>query len=178
MDRARLMAQLAELPLYACEIIGTDALVFSEKVRHICQHECPMYDTSWACPPAVGSVEACRARVTAFREALVIATVAEVSDIADIRETLDTRAAHEEITRAALEIVKRQASRTLTLSAQACGICEKCAWPDAPCRFPERMFPCVESHGILVTDLAERCNIDFFAGSNVVTWFSLIMYGD
>ena len=59
---------------------------------------------------------------------------------------------------------------------EACAICEQCAWPDEPCRHPDRMFPCVESHGILVTDLAERRGIDFLAGSNLVTWFSLLFY--
>ena len=37
------------------------------------------------------------------------------------------------------------------------------------------MYPCVESHGILVTDLAEKHGIDFMSG-NIVTWFSLIFY--
>ena len=41
------------------------------------------------------------------------------------------------------------------------------------------MFPCVESHGVLLTDTMERFGIDFQAGGNVViTWFSLILYRD
>ena len=59
---------------------------------------------------------------------------------------------------------------------EACAHCRRCAYPHAPCRHPDRMFPCVESHGILVTDLAERHGIDFLAGNNLVTWFSLILY--
>lgn len=38
------------------------------------------------------------------------------------------------------------------------------------------MFPCVESHGILVTALAERYGVEFQAGNNLVTWFSLLLY--
>ena len=34
----------------------------------------------------------------------------------------------------------------------------------------------MESHGILITDTAERYGIDFQAGNNIVTWFSLILY--
>ena len=56
------------------------------------------------------------------------------------------------------------------------GICKKCAYPDAPCRHPEKMFPCIESYGILVTDLAEKYGISFMNGANVVTWFSLLLY--
>jgi len=176
MDRQKLEAQLAELPLYEYAFIKADELLFSERVRYICQTECPMYNTTWACPPAVGTVEACQKRVMAFEEGLLIATITEVSDIANIEETLSTRADHEEITRQVLAMVREQAARTLTLSTEACAHCAHCTWPDAPCRFPDRMFPCVESHGILVTDLAEKHGIEFLAHGNIVTWFSLILY--
>ena len=176
MNRERLEAQLAELPLYQYAFIRTEDLCFSERIRWICEHECPMYNRTWACPPAVGSVEACRERLMSFDEALLIATITEVSDIANIEETLSTRAPHEEITRQALELVREQGMETLALSTEACAVCESCAWPDAPCRHREKMFPCVESHGIVVTDLAERTGIDFYAEGNLVTWFSLIFY--
>ena len=176
MDKQKLEAKLAELPLYEYAFINTEELLFSERVRYICQTECPMYNTTWACPPAVGTVEACQKRVMAFGEGLLIATITEVSDIANIEETLATRADHEEITRQVLAMVGEQATETLTLSTEACAHCTHCTYPNAPCRFPERMFPCVESHCILVTDLAEKRGIDFIAGGNVVTWFSLILY--
>ena len=176
MDKQWLEARLAEYPLYAYAFITTDELLFSDRVRYICAHECPMYNTTWACPPAVGTVDECRRRVLRFREGLMISTITEVSDIANIEETLATRADHEEITREILEIVRTRAEDTLTLSTEACAHCRRCAYPHAPCRHPDRMFPCVESHGILVTDLAERHGIDFLAGNNLVTWFSLILY--
>lgn len=40
---------------------------------------------------------------------------------------------------------------------------------------PERMFPCVESYGIVATALAEQNGIEFYNG-NIVTWFSLLCY--
>ena len=55
-------------------------------------------------------------------------------------------------------------------------ICGQCAYPDGPCRHPDRMFPCVESQGIMILDIAERFGIPFQAGGNIVTWFSLILY--
>ncbi|MBR1560501.1 MAG: DUF2284 domain-containing protein [Clostridia bacterium] len=176
MDREWLEARLADFPLYAYAFITTDELRFADRVRYICAHECPMYGTSWACPPAVGTVEECKAKVMAFREGLMIATITEVSDIANIEETLATRADHEAITRQVTAIVAERSPRTLTLSTESCAHCARCTYPDAPCRHPERMYPCVESYGILVTDLAERHGIDFLAGGNLVTWFSLILF--
>lgn len=178
MDKALLEQQLAELPLYQYTFITTDQLTFTDRVRYVCEQECPMYNTTWACPPAVGTVEECKARVLGYPEALMISTVTEVNDIANMEETLGTRAPHEEITRDVLELVRAQCKETMALSTEACAICEHCAWPNASCRHPNRMFPCVESHGILVTALADTAGIDFLAEGNIVTWYSLILFRD
>jgi predicted metal-binding protein len=100
----------------------------------------------------------------------------EVDDIADLEGTLSTRGSHEEITRQVGELLRAQGAEVYPLSTESCAICRKCAYPEGPCRHPEKMFPCVESHGILIIDTAERFGIDFQAGGNIVTWFSLILY--
>ena len=179
MNRELLAEQLSALPLLQYEFISTDELVFSENVRYICRTECPMYGKTWACPPAVGTVEQCREKCMSFSSGLLFSTVTEVSDIADIAETLSTRAPHEEITRQVRDLVAAQSGRVLTLSTEACAVCGECAYGRGePCRHPERMFPCVESHGIIVTDLAEKHGMDFFNGGNIVTWFSLILFSE
>ena len=116
MNREQLEAQLAELPLYQYAFIRTEDLCFSERIRWICEHECPMFGKTWACPPAVGSVAECEVRCRRFEEALLIATITEVGDIANMEETLATRAPHEEITRQVLELVRQQAGETMVLS--------------------------------------------------------------
>ena len=175
MDKARIEQQLLELPLFQYDWMDTSELVFSERVRWICQTQCPMYNTTWACPPAVGTVEECKARCLSYPHALYLTTLTEVSDIANLDETLATRAPHEAVTREALAILKPHVKDVMALSTEACAICEHCAYPGAPCRHPELMFPCVESHGIIVTALAEKEGIDFYGG-NLVTWFSLLLF--
>ena len=90
--------ELAELPLYIYAWVDPQSLEFSDRVRHICQTECAMYGKSWACPPGVGSVETCQEKCMRYKNCLMIATVTEVPDIADINQTLATRADHEDIT--------------------------------------------------------------------------------
>ena len=175
MDKALVEQQLSQLPLFQYEWITTDELVFSDRVRWICQTQCPMYNSTWACPPAVGTVEECRARCLSYPQALMMTSITEVSDIANLEETLATRAPHEELTRQVRDLIAAQGAQTYTLSTEACAICKSCAYPDAPCRHPEKMFPCVESQGILVTDLAEKYGMDFMNG-NIVVWFSLILF--
>ena len=175
MDREQLERQLAALPIVQYEFFPAGELVFSPAVRHICQAECPQYGKTWACPPAVGSLEACRQRCLAFPHALVITTMAEVEDTADMAQTLATRAGHEEITRQVHQLFRAQDVEPLVLSTESCAICPECTYPGAPCRHPDRMYPCVESHGILVTALAERLGLDFLA-AGAVTWYSLFLY--
>ena len=175
MDRTRIEQQLSALPLAQYGWLETTELEFSERIRRVCEQECPMYGKTWACPPAVGTVDECRARCLSYPHALYLTTLAEVSDIANLEETLATRAPHEAVTRQALAILRPHVKDAMALSTEACAICEHCAYPDAPCRHPELMFPCVESHGIIVTALAEKEGIEFYGG-NLVTWFSLLLF--
>lgn len=176
MDRERLELQMAELPIVQYEFFETEELTFSPRVRIVCEIDCKRYGTTWACPPAVGTVKDCQERCLSYPHALLIATMNEVEDITDLPGTLTTRMGHEAVTRQVGELMHAQGVQTYTLSTESCSICEKCSYPDAPCRHPERMFPCLESHGILVTAAAEKYGFDFQPGGNLVTWFSLILY--
>ena len=173
LNKTLLEDRLAELPLFQYEFISSKELVFSERVRMICEHECPRYNTTWACPPAVGSVEECKEKCLSYPEFLMLSTVSEVNDISNMQETLETRKQHEQLTYDVAKMLKDQDCEIMVLSTESCEQCERCAYPDAPCKKPERMFPCVESHGILVTDICEKHGIEFYNG-NVVMWFSLI----
>ncbi len=166
---------LAELPLYAYSWIDPEALEFSQRIRWICQHECPMYGKTWACPPGVGSVEACRMKCLGHRHCLMIATITEVADISRIEQTLETRGPHEEITNQVCDILLDNGLRPYVLSTEACSLCPRCAILDGqPCRLPDRMHPCVESHGINVIPMLEAQGLSFQYGENVVTWISLL----
>ena len=175
LNRALLEQQLSQLPLLQFDFFSSDVLTFTPRVRHICETECPMYGKTWACPPGVGTVEACQEKCLSYPEFLLISTVTEVDDIANLEQTLATRADHETITREAAELVRNQGCEVMVLSTEACAVCKDCTYPDNPCRHPELMYPCVESHGILVTELCEKFGIEFFNG-NLVTWFSLIFF--
>ena len=88
LNKELLEQQLAELPLFQYAFAKSDELVFTEHVRHVCKEECPMYNKTWACPPAVGTVDACRNKCLSYPEFLMISTVTEVRDIENIEETL------------------------------------------------------------------------------------------
>ena len=54
LDKELLERQIQELPLFQYAFMKTEELMFTERVRYICNTECPRYGTTWACPPAVG----------------------------------------------------------------------------------------------------------------------------
>ena len=177
MDLELLEEKLAELPLYGYFFIDPKALEFSDRIRWICEHECPMHGRTWACPPGVGSVEHCKHKCLRYENCLMIATITEVEDITDIDETLATRPEHEAVTNQVRDIMRSLGTEPYILSTEACAICEHCAYLDGqPCRFPGKMHPCVESHGINVVPVMEENGLNFQFGANVVTWISLMFY--
>ena len=176
MNKKVIEAQIAEFPICDYAFIQIQEIPFKEEVRHICRSECPRYGKSWSCPPAVGTVEECRERCQYYEGGFLFTTMAEVPDLEDMEGMLATRKDHEEVTREIEELFIHEGQEVLVLSTESCAICEHCTYPDAPCRFPDRMFPSLEGYGILVIGLAELCGITFLNGNNLVTWFSLLLY--
>ena len=177
MNKELFEQQLSQLPLYSYAWIDPRQLEFNQRIRWICEHECPMYGKTWACPPGVGTVEHCAGKCRSFENCLMIATITEVEDIADIQQTLATRPEHEEITNQVGAFLEEQGVKPYILSTEACAICQRCAIEDGqPCRHPDKMHPCVESHGINIIPVLEEQGICFQYGENVVTWISLLFY--
>lgn len=176
MNKHVIESQIVEFPICDYAFIQIRDIPFKEEVRYICKTECPRYGKSWSCPPAVGTVEECRRRCEEYEGGFLFTTMTEVPDMEDLEGMLATRTEHEEITRQVRDIFQKENLEVLVLSTESCAICEHCTYPDAPCRFPDRMFPSLEGFGILVTGLAEQCGITFINENNLVTWFSLILY--
>lgn len=177
MDLEKLEEQLGELPLLGYFFIDPRDLEFSDRVRWICRQECPRFNQTWACPPAVGPVESCRCRCLAYENCLMIATATPVADISNMTETLATRSGHETVTDQVRECFRAQGVEPYILSTESCDLCDRCAYLDGqPCRYPEKMHPCLESHGINLIHTLEGLGMDYVQGSGEVTWFSLLFF--
>ena len=177
MDKEKLEQQLLQLPLYTYFYIDPRQLEFSDRIRYICQAECPRYGQSWACPPGVGSVAECKAKCLEYKECLMIGTITECNDIADIEETLATRPDHEAVTDEVQQLLRAMGIEPYILSTDSCAICESCTFPQGkPCRHADRMHPCIESHGINLIPTLEENGLEFQYGGNIITWYSLLFY--
>ena len=178
-DKTLLEEQLSTLPLYVYEFIDPKTLEFSNRIRYICKTECPMYGKSWACPPGVGETAECQKRCESYGNCLLIGTITEAEDIADMEQALATRPPHEAITNQVRNFLRQQGIEPYILSTEACAVCDRCAILDGlPCRMPDRMHPCVESHGIVLTKTLEELGLDFQYGGNIITWYSLLFFNN
>ena len=166
---------ITQFPIFEYRIVGTETLSFENRVRQICQMECERYGTTWACPPGVGTIEECKERCLAYSHGLLFSSVAEVSDVLNMEEMLATRRDHEEITNEVGKFLREAGFETYTLSTESCDICEKCTYPNAPCRFPQKMHPCLESHGVVVSEMVEKEGMEYNLGGNTILWFSMIL---
>ena len=119
---------IAEYPIYEYRLLDTKDLSVAERVRIVCKQECERYGTTWACPPAVGTLKECEARIHSYDRAVFFSSVAEVSDLMNMEEMLATRDAHEELTTKVAEYLKGEGFCTFTLSTESCDICKECAY--------------------------------------------------
>ena len=177
MNKELLMEKLSALPLYIYDFVDPKELEFNNRIRWICENECPMYGKSWACPPGVGTLNQCKGKCLTHENCLLISSIVEVDNIADMEKTLATRPEHEALTNEVAGIMRQLGANPYILSTEACTVCEKCAILDGEaCRFPDKMHPCVESHCINVVPILESHGLEFQFGANVVTWISLLFF--
>ena len=136
-------------------LVDVSDIKFSQEVRGMCEvNTCQKYNKTWACPPAIGTVDECRERVQQY----------------------DTMVAGgEKFKQVCLDVdraIRRHADDFLLLANEGCDKCKECTYPDAPCRFPEQTHGSLEGYGIFVSELAKQAGINYINGANTVTYFA------
>ena len=164
-----------EFPICEFHYIGFEDLMFSDKVRTICEQGCVRYNKSWACPPAIPPIDACMKECASYEHVFLFTSVAEVSDNLNFSACLEAKRSHERMTLEIRTKFEEQFGKVLALST-GCMICDDCAYPDTPCRHPEERLSTIESHGLLIMETASQLGVCFDCGNNIVTYFSLIFF--
>lgn len=167
---------ISKFPIYQYAFGKPSDVPFSEELRDFCKKYCPKYDTSWSCPPAIPRVEKCRSRCMYYDDVLVFSTVSRNRDINDREARRDSQKDHEQLTTLVESYLKENGYEMLTLTSDACNICQKCTFPHDYCKFPDEMHPCIESYGIVISTLAERACMDCDMGERLYIWFTIIFF--
>lgn len=168
---------ISQYPVFEYRLLDTAGIASESRVRMVCEQECVRYNSTWACPPAVGTLEECEERIHSYPQAIFFSSVAEVSDVMNMEEMLSTRLAHEELTTAIARYLEGEGYETFTLSTESCDICKECAYKQGnPCIHPDRMHPCLESHGVVVSEIVEKQQMEYNLGGNTILWFSMVLF--
>lgn len=173
--RRRLLEAAAGCGL-AAGFVPMESLRFYPQVRAVCEGgRCGQYDRCWACPPAVGTLEECRARVLRYDGMLLFSARYDLDDPFDL-----------EGMRAGMFAFKDAADRLdaaaaflpgrLVLANEGCGRCAACSWPQAPCRRPAALHHAIEGYGFLVNELAAAAGLSYTGGPNTVTYFGALLF--
>ncbi len=65
--------QLKAAGFYEYGLVDIGDIRFSQEVRKMCEaNTCQKYGKTWACPPAVGTVDECAERIRAYEKMLVL----------------------------------------------------------------------------------------------------------
>jgi predicted metal-binding protein len=64
---------------------------------------------------------------------------------------------------------------SLLLGAGGCNRCEKCTYPDSPCRFPNEIIYSMEAFGMVVSDVCKNNNLPYYYGPNTLTYVGCIL---
>jgi len=153
----------------------TSVISFQNEVIDACKaNYCGMYNTRWTCPPAVGNIEDLKAKYTAYKNFYIFSTLHNIEDSFDFEGMMDARQKHDKIQADLLEELSGEDVEILGVGG--CSLCEKCTYPDNPCRFPNRAKPSLESCGISVVELCKTLNINYINGQNTVTYFTAVFF--
>ncbi|MEJ2157543.1 MAG: DUF2284 domain-containing protein [Desulfobacteraceae bacterium] len=171
---SKIKREIHRFSIHEFAFLKPDEVIFSDEVRDLCKkNTCRMYGTSWACPPAVGRIEECKAQCLRYQHAFLFTTLSKTKNKFDLEGWKRAHLAHEKITDEVAEVFRFYDTDALVLSAEGCRLCKKCTYPESPCTFPDRMHPATEGFGILVIQQAKACGIKYYNGPNTVTYFSM-----
>ena len=153
------------------------ALSPQQEVRDMCiANTCRRYDTCWAGPPACGTLEECTARLRRYDTVLMVQTVGQLEDSLDFDGMRETRQRFEATLQALLPQMRERYPDVLPLGAGCCTICDPCAYPDAPCRFPEKAITSMEAYGLWVSRSCTDCGLQYNYGPNTLAFTGCFLF--
>ena len=171
-DFAQYLAELAKACGFtAVSPLDVAALEFLPEVREMCAADrCRHYNKSWACPPACGDISECRRHIGRYKNAILVQTVASLEDALDGEGMMEAEARHRENFAKMYERLRKEYPNMLALGAGGCSLCEKCGYPDEPCRFPDKMTSSMEGYGMLVTQVCTAAGLRYYYGPMTIAY--------
>ena len=170
-SKEEILAIADELNFSHYGILETENLVFLQEVRDMCAaNRCNMYDKTWCCPPACGTLEEISQKAKGFSNGIVLQMTGQMEDDFDVETMMDTEATLKERMMQMIEMLHSKDVEFLPMSAGACTLCKECTYPDAPCRDPAGATSPMEALGMLVSEVCSANGVDYYNGKGTITY--------
>lgn len=152
------------------------SIVTSHDLRKCCDaNMCGKFGACWTCPPAIAPFEECVSKISEYDMGVLIHQSYELEDEYDYEGMFDAAKEFDLAFRTAYYKLRemKEFEGMYALSAGGCNICEKCTYPDEPCRFPDKILSSLESHGIYVLDLAKKCDVKYRKSPKHIDYYGM-----
>ncbi|MDR2648256.1 MAG: DUF2284 domain-containing protein [Clostridiales bacterium] len=153
--------------------LNVKSLIFMPEVRDMCSSgRCGQYNKNWRCPPGCGSVEEAAERAARYSYGVIVQTTGRMEDDFDYETMRETGDKHKKNFAALIDRLKTRYPEMLPMGAGTCDICETCAYPATPCRFPDRSISSMEAYGLWVSKVCQMSGIPYNYGKLTLTYTS------
>ena len=172
-------AVIGETDIFQYGIISPAEITYHQEIRDICAaNGCRQYAKTWACPPAVGTIEACKARCLQYDTMMLFSSKVALEDSFDFEAMREGMADFKRIAHDLEEKIAPFLRGYQILSNEGCGICAVCTYPHSPCRCPSKLHHAIEGYGIIVSEAAKKAGIAYNNGENTVTYFGALLFNN
>ena len=159
-----------------CGLFDAADLKVVDEVRAMCASDkCNMYGRSWSCPPACGTTEEVRKKISGYKRGLLLQTTGYIEDSFDYEAMQATESRHKELLSDLCDSL-RDEEDYLPLGSGACTVCEECSYPKEPCRRPDRMISSMEAYGLIVSDVCRLAGLAYGYDEHSITFTGCILF--
>jgi predicted metal-binding protein len=175
----KIIEQVEKAGVFQYGLTKPSEINYRQEIQEICKgNSCRQYGRTWACPPAVGTVDDCRNRCQQYNIILVFTGKFMIEDSYDFDGMMRALLEFKQIAQNLDLTLKPYLKKYLILSNESCSTCKSCTYPDIPCRFHERLHHSIEGYGILVSELAKQVGVNYNNGNNSITYFGALLFND
>ena len=155
--------------------ITIDEIVFEAELRKSCEmNACGKFGGSYSCPPHVGEINDCIAKVKKYSKGFIFQYVGQLEDSYDFEGMMENQDVFTEKVRKFRTEIKD--IDCLVLGAGPCTLCKECAYKTGkPCVSKNLMISSVEAHGMFVNPTLLNVGLHYNNGIDTVSYVGIVM---
>lgn len=177
MDMQRYMDMALEVGFDTTKEMDVATIYLNPALRDMCNPEgCHSYGKYWTCPPACGDLCELKALYDQYSHGIIVQTLSVREHEFDYEAFTAAGLLHKSNVAKLKEKYNALDIDALPLSAGACILCETCAYPDAPCRHPEKVHKSMSASGMNVSELCKENGLKYYYGKDSICYVACFLF--